>query len=107
LRSLLRRKASVPPSPQEERTSITIPQPQTLPSLEVEVPSLPSVEEAVPVQHEEDSDEDDEIDPLLLEVYVPLEIEQGAPIVSYSEALVEIPVTIVSNDLEHGPAILL
>jgi len=59
------------------------------------------------VYQEEDSDEDDEIDPLLLEDYVLLELEQGALIVSYSEELVEIPVTIVSNDLEHGPAILL
>jgi len=57
--------------------------------------------------HEKDSDEDEEIDPLLLEGYVLLELEQGAPIVSYSDELVKIPVSIVSNDLEHGPAILL
>jgi len=53
------------------------------------------------VYHEEDSDEDEEIDPFLLEDYVLLELEQRAPIVSYSEELVEIPVTIVSDDLEH------
>ena len=105
LRSLLQRIASVPPSPQEEVPAIPLSQPQSLPSLEV--PSLPSVEEAVPVYHEEDSDEDDEIDPLLLEDYVLLELEQGASIVSYSEELVEFPVTIVSNDLERGPAVLL
>ena len=104
LRSLLQRIASVPPSPQEQVQAISISQPQSLTSLEV--PSLPSAEEA-PVYHEEDSYEDDEIDPLLLEDYVLLELEQGAMIVSYSEELVEFPVTIVSNDLEHGPAILL
>jgi len=59
------------------------------------------------VYHEEDSDKDDEIDLLLLEEYALLELEQGALIVSYSEELVESPVTIVSNDLEHGPALLL
>jgi len=45
LRSLLQRIASGTASPQEEVTSISIPQQQTLPSLEVLY--LPSVEEAV------------------------------------------------------------
>ena len=64
LRSLLQRIASIPPSPQEEVPAITLPQPQSLPSLGV--PSFSSVEESVPMYHEEDSDEDEEIDPLLL-----------------------------------------
>jgi len=56
LRSFFHRIASLIASPQEEVTAIvSIPQPQTLPSLEVLY--LFNVEEAVPLNHEEDIDE--------------------------------------------------
>jgi len=106
-------------------TAIFLSPTQSIPSLGLL--SIPGVEEA-PVYYEEDSDEDDEIDSSLLKDYGLLELEKGAPIVSESKELVEIPVTIVSNfyevevdedtdpslldeylliDLEHGPSILL
>jgi len=84
-------------------TFISQNQPQILPSLGL--PSLPSVEEAVSVHYEDDSDEDDEIDSSLLDDYVLLELEQGAPIVS--EELMEVSViTIVSNSSSPPPSSL-
>jgi len=63
--------------------SISLPPPQT-PSLGL--PSLPNVKVAVPVYYEEETKEDDDIDPSL---YVLLDPEHGAPVFSDSVALVE------------------
>jgi len=92
----LRRVASVTASPKEAGSAISEIQPQTLSSLGLT--SLPSVEDAVTVYYEEVSDEDDEIDNLLLDDYVLLDLEQGAPVLTHSENLVEVSIiTIVSN----------
>jgi len=86
-------------------SAISLSPPQTLPSLGV--PSLTSIEEAVPVYYEEDSDEDDEIDSSLLNDYVLFELEHGAPAFSDSEELVEVPViTMVRSSSSPPPSSL-
>jgi len=95
LRSLLRRVVSVKASPKETVPDISISSSQTLPS--IGKLSLPSKEEAVPVYYEEETTENDDIDPLLVDDYLLLDLEHGAPVFSDAELEEVSAITPINN----------
>jgi len=99
LRSLLRRVASVKASPKEAVPGISIAPLQILPS--IGKPSLPSKEEAVPVYYKEETTEEE--DSSLVDDYLLLDLEHGAPVVSDVE-LEEIPAITLLNNSSSPPS---
>ena len=97
LRRVLRRVASVTASPKEAVQAISLSPSQALPSIGV---PLPSVEEAVLVYYEEETTENDGIDPLL---DVILDLERGESVVSDSADIVGVPAITLSNNSSSPP----
>jgi hypothetical protein len=104
LRRVLSRVASVTVSPKETVQAISLSPSQTLPS--IGVPFLPSVEEAVLVYFEEETTEDDDIDPLLADDYLLLDLEHGDSVVSDSADIVEVPAITLNNNYSSPPSSL-